>query len=404
MTSDERTPLISRTLERWLAALLVLVIAVFVGLFVARRASPAPVRTANAVGDSTCISCHRDKASFEGTAHRLTSRWPTRASIEGSFHSGQNLLRTANPSLYYRLDSTSAGFVQTAVIGKAPDTTTRTERIAIVAGSGRKGQSFLYWRAHDQLFQLPVSWWTSLSRWIYSPGPAYPDGSLNFDRTISPRCLECHATWIESVADPKMENRYKPESAILGITCERCHASGQEHVEHERSVLHVVRAPAIVNPSRLSRARKIEMCAQCHAGLGEPKAPAFTYVGGKPLHDYLELPPLPYDAPVDVHGNQVGLLARSKCYRSSQMTCATCHDVHAQQRDVTQISGRCLTCHQVNSCGLFPQRGNALVGRCVDCHMPLQSSNVIVSALEGKFERPQVRSHWIRVYPGSASH
>ena len=146
------------------------------------------------------------------------------------------------------------------------------------------------------------------------------------------------------------------------------------------------------------------MCAQCHAGLGEPKAPAFTYVGGKPLHGYLELPPLSYDEPVDVHGNQVGLLSRSKCYRSSQMTCATCHDVHAQQRDVTQISGRCLTCHQVKSCGLFPQRGNALVGRCVDCHMPLQSSNVIVSALEGKLERPQVRSHWIRVYPETASH
>ena len=122
-------------------ALLVLAIALFAALLAARRTSAVPVRMANAVGDSTCISCHRDKASFEGTAHRLTSRWPTRAAIQGSFHSGQNLLRTANPALYYRLDSTSAGFVQTAVIGKAPDTTTRTERIAIVAGSGARGRA-----------------------------------------------------------------------------------------------------------------------------------------------------------------------------------------------------------------------------------------------------------------------
>jgi len=132
-------------------------------LLFARRHGPEPVRTANAVGDATCLSCHRDKASFEGTAHRLTSRWPVRASIEGSFRPGENLLRTSNPALYYRLDSTSAGFVQTAVIGKSPDTTTRTERIAIVAGSGRKGQSFLYWHDRDQLFQLPVSYWTTLS-------------------------------------------------------------------------------------------------------------------------------------------------------------------------------------------------------------------------------------------------
>jgi hypothetical protein len=99
-----------------------------------------------------------------------------------------------------------------------------------------------------------------------------------------------------------------------------------------------------------------------------------------------------------VHGNQVALLARSQCYRSSQMTCLSCHNVHRQERDVVEMSGRCLSCHQEQSCGLFAQLGQELAGRCVDCHMPLQASNLIVADREGKQERVQVRTHWIRVY------
>jgi hypothetical protein len=83
------------------------------------------------------------------------------------------------------------------------------------------------------------------------------------------------------------------------------------------------------------------------------------------------------------------------------MTCITCHDVHQTQRDPKELSGRCLACHQEQSCKLFPKEGHALKGRCVDCHMPLQESNLIVSGLEGKEERALVRTHWIKVWPDS---
>ena len=389
------------TTYRWLAVILLAVAGAGAALFVVARRRPQrwpdPVFGANAAGDSACLSCHRDKASFEGTAHRLTSRQPSRETIAGSFATGENVLLTSNALLHFRMHADSAGFYETAVVGKARDTTSRTERIAYVVGSGRKGQSFVYW-AGDSLFQLPVSYWKSLGRWINSPGSAYQDGTANFERAVAPRCLECHATWIESVPDLGAVNRFRPGSAILGITCERCHAAGQEHVRLERSVLRAVRGPAIVNPARLSRERQMEACGQCHAGLGAPKAPSFTYVAGKRLDDYLYVKPQSADATVDVHGNQVALLSRSKCFRSSQMTCLTCHDVHRQQRDVAELSGRCLSCHTEQSCGLFASRGHALAGKCVDCHMPLQTSNLIVSALEGKEERVQVRSHWIRVY------
>ena len=148
----------------------------------------------------------------------------------------------------------------------------------------------------------------------------------------------------------------------------------------------------------------MDACAQCHAGGGMPKTPPFTYVAGQPLGDHLQLVPRASDEVVDVHGNQVALLSRSACYRSSQMTCLTCHDVHRTQRDPAELSGRCLSCHQVKSCPLAATRGEqALVGRCVDCHMPLQPSNLVVFDLLGKEARADVRNHWIRVYPETAN-
>jgi hypothetical protein len=367
---------------------------------VALRYRPEPVRAATALPDATCLSCHADKASFEQTAHRATSSLPTRKAIAGRFDPGANELRTTNPYLHYRMDSTAGGFTQTAVFGAPSAPTLRTERIAYVVGSGRKGQSYIYRKGSDMLYQLPVSHWTGLG-WTNSPG--FTDGVANFDRTITPRCLECHATSFTPVADSRAVNRFAATPApVLGLTCEKCHADGREHVARERSALRALMPRAIVNPARLSRQRRIESCALCHGGVGEPKAASFTYVPGTPLREHLEIKPAAPNE-VDVHGNQVALLARSQCFRASEMTCSTCHDVHRTQRDVGQLSGRCLTCHTPRSCGLYPSRGEAIVGRCVDCHMPLQQSNTIISGHEGRQERPAVRTHWIKVYPGTAS-
>ncbi len=366
---------------------------VTIGLVTARHHTE-PVRAETAVGDSTCLGCHRAMASFEQTAHRLTSTQPARASIQGRFNPGENVLRTANPNLHFRMDSTEAGFYESAILGHAPDTSVHRERIDVVTGV-RKGQSYLYWR-DDQLYQLPVSYWAGVG-WTNSPG--YPDGIANFDRPIVPRCLECHASGFQSVADSNVVNRYRPAGALLGITCEVCHGSGRDHVARERSLLSGVRSGAIVNPARLSRARQMDACALCHSGTAPLRTAPFSYVPGQRLEKGFDLSSPPDTGVADVHGNQVALLERSACFRSSQMTCATCHDVHREQRDIAAFSGRCLTCHAIQSCGLFPSHGNQLRGRCVDCHMPLRTSSVLVSTSLGRQLRPQVRSHWIKVYP-----
>jgi hypothetical protein len=385
-----------------LALIVAGVAAVAVAAFlIGARASdyrPTAVNAGNAVGDATCLSCHQDKQTFETTAHRITSRPPRPASFTGSFTPGENVLRTSNPRLYFRMDSTEGGFFQTAVFGAPPDTAVRSERIDFVTGSGRRGQSFLYWRDGNALYQLPVSYWELIG---WGNSPAYADGRPNFDRPIPPRCLECHATYFEADTTTTVVNDYRKAEVMLGLSCETCHASGREHVQRERSLMRVVRSSAIVDPARLSRQRQLDQCAMCHGGAVPLTTAPFAHVPGTAVEKQADLSirAQPVAPTVDVHGDQVGVLARSRCFQSSNMTCSTCHDVHREQRDPVALSGTCLQCHTVRSCGLFPSRGQALEGKCVDCHMPVQESRSVIANHQGRQVRQPVRSHWIKVYP-----
>jgi hypothetical protein len=383
------------------SGLAIVAVGIVVAVAVRDRRPGPPVDPAEYAGDATCLSCHGDKKSFLTTAHHLSSQLPTTRSIHGSFEPGRNVLTTPNPYLHYRMEARPDGFYQTAVMGAGADTFSMSisRKFGMVIGSGRKGQTYLYWSG-DRLFQLPISYWTGLDRWVTSPG--YAEGVANFDRPVEPRCLECHSTSFRALPTPGAANRYDTEHRVLGIACEKCHGPGREHVEREGSPIARVLGSAIVNPVRLSREREVEVCASCHGGIGEEKAPAFSYRPGERLGNYLHLRTPPPDEPLDVHDNQVALLQRSACYRESGMSCATCHDVHRTQRDAAAFSSRCLTCHTVKSCGLFPTHGAALARDCVDCHMPLETSAVIVSALGGRAVQPRIRSHWIRVYPGTA--
>jgi Cytochrome c554 and c-prime len=357
-----------------------------------------PISRDRYVGDEKCGLCHRDKfESFSKTAHHLTSRLATAGSIAGSFAVGANFLKTSNPGLSFRMDAKGGRFYQTAVFGVAPSITEQTEPIDLVIGSGRKGQTYLFWKG-ERLFQLPVSYWIDIGQWVNSPG--YTDGDASFDRPVMPRCLECHGSYAEPLAGSRANNGYNKNRVALGISCERCHGPGREHVSRYQSATPVNSSEAIVNPAKLSRDRNVEVCAQCHAGKRFPIAPAFSYLPGQPLDDYLDRDVSDPNSTIDVHGGQVALLQKSRCYQSSEsMTCSTCHNVHQSQRDVAAFSSRCLTCHNAGDCRIFDKIGSKIADRCVECHMPVQESKAIVTASNGKQTRARIRTHWIKVYP-----
>lgn len=353
---------------------------------------------ANCVGDETCESCHEAKIeTFHRTAHYLTSRLPDASSILGTFTPGRNVMKTSNPDLFFRMDQKGNEFFQTAVEGETPFITERTEQFAFVIGSGGKGQTYLFWKGNE-LFQLPVSYWDELG-WVNSPG--YRDGVANFGRPVIPRCLECHGSCFQSLAPPL--NRFRHSGFILGITCEKCHGPGRDHAERFSAKASSAAGSGILNPGRFSRDRQMDLCAWCHAGAGTSLQPAFSYVPGEPLDTSLRLSEPAPAAPLDVHGSQVEMLERSRCFRNSSMTCFTCHDVHKVQHDLGTFSNECLSCHKPET-AMFPKQNHQPTSNCIDCHMPLQETNLIVFDQNRKRARPKIRNHWIKVYAERETH
>jgi enediyne biosynthesis protein E4 len=290
-------------------------------------------------GAVPCGPCHQAVVqSYLRTAHFLTSDRANAQSIRGNFGEGHNILRTASPDVHFVMERRDDAFYQTAFDhGK-----TRSERFDLTIGSGQRGQSYLYWK-NGLLYQLPVSYFALTGEWINSPG--YPDGEVHFDRMITLRCLECHAT------EGARAGQFLP-----GILCRKCHGTAEQH-------------PAIRNPAALDRDRQVALCAACHSGLGSRAA-------------------------ADVHGNQVALLQRSECYRnSSAMSCSTCHNIHRVERDLAGMSARCTGCHAA------PRHTQKVAAdNCIDCHMPRQQSKVITFQTAGTQTAQLYRTHDIAVY------
>jgi hypothetical protein len=392
--------------------ILIVTLSVSGGLIFAQQHSVRTQPDSNGyVGDAVCRNCHiKEFEGYSQTRHHRTSQLPSSSSILGKFSAGKNTMETFNPQVRFRMDAKGDAFFETAFTGKPGQKKSRTERIDLVIGSGRKGQTYLYWRG-DQLFELPVSYWTASDRWTNSPG--YVDGSADFERPVTPRCLECHATSFTSLPEAT-GYRFDKSNFILGISCERCHGPAAEHIrKHTADVSSNTDATtsaatlspnpsALLPPTGTDRTRQIDVCAQCHGGIGEAVTPPFSFRPGEALSNSLKLEPSNPRARVDVHGNQIALLEKSRCFQSSpSMICSTCHNLHEPERDASSYSDRCLTCHKPESCPTFTKTPHQQSTNCIDCHMPNQTSKSLVLDIDEERIGAQVRTHWIRVYPES---
>jgi hypothetical protein len=359
-------------------------------------------------GDAICTSCHQKEGqSYAATAHHLTSQFPKDDFVTGFRDAESNLLMIVDPAnaniekpgLYFNMERRGSAFYETATTGWPGHLSSQSARIDIVIGSGKRGLTYLSWRG-DELFQLPVTYWVDGKQWINSPG--FRDGEANFTRPIFPRCLECHAAYIKSLSDDPSSNRYNKSTLKVGIGCETCHGPGAQHVALRRVPNRAAgqNGQSILNPAHFSRDRQVDLCGFCHNGIRRQGiAPPFSYVPGEPLDDYLEPNTSEVVELPDVHGNQVGLLKHSRCYLSSpKMTCSACHDVHAPEKTIEFYSGRCLTCHRMESCGEFKRMGDKIADNCIDCHMPVEETKKIVSTTAGHVVRATMRSHWIKIY------
>jgi predicted CXXCH cytochrome family protein len=157
------------------------------------------------------------------------------------------------------------------------------------------------------------------------------------------------------------------------VVCESCHGPGAAHVA----------GGAIVNPAKLTPARRDEVCMQCHlegtAAIERPGRHLYEFRPGEALGDYVRYFVLDAGQRAEFGAvSQVEALSQSTCRKKSGegMSCMSCHDPHqspTKKDRVAYYRGKCLVCHGAT----FGARHNANQQDCVECHMPtLQSSDV----------------------------
>ena len=250
-------------------------------------------------------------------------------------------------------------------------------------GSGRRGRTFAI-QIGSYLEESPISWYTGHG-WDVSPGYAELQ-LLDADRPINSSCLFCHAGRAKFTDDDGL--RLDTSTTVTGITCERCHGAGEEHARHPSRA-------NIVNPARLTGARRNSVCEQCHlegdARITNLRKREEDYRPG----DLLEQTIVPYllqrsgqERPAV---SQVEELALSRCERASggRLWCGTCHNPHAAPANrARQVREICMSCHP----GLSQQAHPVAQVDCVGCHMPARTTSNI--------DHVSVTDHRIHI-PGS---
>ena len=352
-------------------------------------------------GSATCANCHKDiYEKHLKTAHFLTSTPAFEKYIKGSFEPGKNAY-AFNEFVKVVMEKRDSGLFQVEYVRGVEK---RAKRFDMSIGSGTMGQSFLYWM-HDQLFQMPITYFTAANTWSNSPG--FPN-NVYFNRPITSRCLECHTTYAKTISlEGKELEKFDRQQMILGVDCEKCHGPALEHVNFQSEHPAEKTAKYIINPAKLTRVQSLELCALCHGGRMQKTKPSFEFTAGDKLSDFFIVDTMPPDPQnIDVHANQYGLLRASKCFRmTTTLTCNTCHNTHENERGkISVFSQRCMTCHNQEH-GTFCKIDSLPVAtikkNCIDCHMPLRSSRNIAVMLPGAstVTAALIRSHYISVYP-----
>jgi hypothetical protein len=218
-------------------------------------------------------------------------------------------------------------------------------------GSGAHGRSYVF-AQNGFLFQSPFTWYTQQSKWDASPGYEH-DRNLRWSRPIEPNCLWCHASQPRHIYGTI--NRYADPPFSDGVTCERCHGPGSEHVAGKGR---------LVNPAKLDAPQRDAVCAQCHlsgeARIEKAGKRLAMYRPGDLLSEYVAF--FTAEGGAMKATSHYEKFEASTCKQASgdKLWCGTCHSPHR----TVSANEACQSCHTPSHCNRGPD--------CASCHMPKQ--------------------------------
>lgn len=352
------------------------------------------------VGIDRCEPCHRERVGeFRETRHFLAAVDATQVKMAAGFEPGRNRFQAPLSQLTFEMSDNDHAPQMTVWNTTNPASTRRETPIDIVYGYGADtDETYFRWR-DDRVHELPVAWMHSHQCW--GGVVINPHGGGDYSRPVTAQCLNCHFTWVDCV--PGESPLFRRETALLGVTCERCHGPGRDHVAHHEKAPADRTPQSIVPPSQLSRERLLDLCAQCHDnGIQFRRAP-FTYRPGDVLSEFVRIPQFPLEEDNHV-ANQNGGMQASRCFQQSEsMTCITCHDPHHRRTSENAGAKSCSACHQAADCREQPRLPEAVRGDCISCHMPIRNKVQVNFRTQKDGYVPPARrwEHRIAIYPAA---
>lgn len=349
-------------------------------------------------GAKACMDCHRDIAgSYMHSNHYKTSSAINNDSLKKLIVPSADRFYFTDTG-YISIEEKNSAFFQTLFSNGQPSV---SERFDISFGSAEKAQTYGYWK-DNKLFQLPLTWYSSMHTWANSPG--FPAGRAHYGRAIESRCFECHASYIYKELVPSgpmaIAENLDRNSIVYGIDCERCHGPSAAHVAFHRENPAVKNAKYITSIKSLTRGQQLDVCAVCHSGNDQTvQRTLFAFKPGDTLSHFYYPDFFSGTSTPDVHGKQVQLLAASMCFKNSTLTCTTCHNAHDPEgNQPAGFIAKCMSCHQAitHPAGVITSGGQ----NCISCHMPLQTSRTIYfnNGREATNIPYFIRTHRIAVY------
>jgi len=352
------------------------------------------------VGMETCASCHQDKhATFIHTGMGLSFDAASPQKSSALFGENHQVYDSFTGMHYYPFWREDTLFVREYSMVDNDTIHQLDWAINYIVGSGQHTNSHII-EQNGYLYQAPITFYVQKQRWDLAPG--FENGNNSrFNRILNDECISCHNSM------PKLEkaSQFKFTQIGNGIDCERCHGPGELHVEQRKQGLGVDVAkeidPTIVNPSKLSWERQIDLCQRCHLqGLNVLKeGKKFTdFKPGMKLSKVFDIYLPRYkgeNSKLDM-ANHSQRFQMSNCFISSnkdelQFTCISCHNPHLSVKITgTEVyNTACAQCHSKKECSANEVELLQASHNCVSCHMPPSSSEDIPHV--------SVHDHYIRV-------
>jgi hypothetical protein len=327
------------------------------------------------VGPDACTKCHADIAASE----RKTPMFNAARRPADSPHLQKHPKMSFSDESFDYLLLTDPNGTAFSIKNKS---STASGKVEWVFGSGEMAQTYVL-KQNDTYLESRLSYYPSLGTLDITPGhQAEPPDAIAKalgdpqDDEVIRRCFGCHAT--ASTASEKFD----PEHAILGVTCEACHGPGLQHVTAMETAPDQGSAGTTLNPAHFSPVDSVDFCGACH------RTPVDVAVF------------MPRHMGISTVRLQPYRLERSLCWGAggdARITCISCHDPHKPLlRDSAAYDANCLKCHADSATHASDKSAPACtVGTrdCASCHMPKYE----VRWVHGTFT-----DHFIRVVrPGS---